>query len=195
MAAYHPTCILRKFVSSWREVGMPAEQKPNNLGPLPQVPPSSARLPEAPQPFEHVISLGSSCAVSLFLRQQRLRVYAGPFDWTFSSTRMVAACLDDDFACFLDPAQYAPLRQQQTASHVMAVVSQAAALRIQVRASAAEPGGAPALQRDDRTQCYLQPPLPARARRPRALPPVRRAPAHARTPLPTHAARRTAARL
>ena len=83
---------------------MPAEQKPSSLGP---------RLPEAPQPFEHVISLGSSCAVSLFLRQQRLRVLAGPFDWTFSSVRMVAACLDDDFACFLDPAQYAPLRQQQ----------------------------------------------------------------------------------
>ena len=90
---------------------------PSSLGPHPQVPPSSAsgaaRLPEAPQPFEHVISLGSSCAISLFLRQQRLRVHAGPFDWIFSSARMVAACLDDDFAYFLDPAQYAPLPQQQ----------------------------------------------------------------------------------
>ena len=90
---------------------------PSSLGPHPQVPPSSAsgaaRLPEARQPFEHVISLGSSCAIALFLRQQRLRVHAGPFDWIFSSARMVAACLDDDFACFLDPAQYAPLPQQQ----------------------------------------------------------------------------------
>ena len=80
---------------------------PSSLGPHPQVPPI-----EAPQPFEHVISLGSSCAISLFLRQQRLRVHAGPFDWIFSSARMVAACLDDDFACFLDPAQYAPMPQQ-----------------------------------------------------------------------------------
>ena len=105
-----------------------AEPTPSSPGPHPQVPPSAARLsesprapgaarlPEASQPFEHVISLGSSCAISLFLRQQRLRVHAGPFDWIFSSARMVAACLDDDFACFLDPAQYAPLPQQPEAA-------------------------------------------------------------------------------
>lgn len=57
----------------------------------------------------YALSLGSLCAAAKFLQQQGLRAHAGPFDWVFSSPEMVAHCLDDDFAAFLDRTQYVPI--------------------------------------------------------------------------------------
>ena len=57
----------------------------------------------------YALSLGSLCAAAKFLQQHQLRVHAGPLDWVFSSPEMVAHCLDDDFAAFLDRAQYVPI--------------------------------------------------------------------------------------
>lgn len=53
---------------------------------------------------EHV-SLGTFCHTAAGLRDAGLRRWSGPFDWIFSSPAMAAACLDDDFAALLDPAQ------------------------------------------------------------------------------------------
>ena len=53
---------------------------------------------------EHV-SLGTFCHTAAALRDAGLRRWSGPFDWIFSCPAMAAACLDDDFAALLDPAQ------------------------------------------------------------------------------------------
>jgi len=53
------------------------------------------------EPFQHVVSLGPRCtnASSVYKAQ---RGYAGPFDWIFSSARMVTDCVRDRFDSFLD---------------------------------------------------------------------------------------------
>lgn len=57
-------------------------------------------------PVEHV-ALGTFCHVASALRDAGLRRWTGPFDWIFSTPAMISACLADDFAAFLDPAQLA----------------------------------------------------------------------------------------
>jgi hypothetical protein len=63
----------------------------------------------APKPLPAIVSLGTHCFTSGLLRRWGLRSYAGPFDWVFSSAAMVAHCIEDDFATFLDPAQFRPV--------------------------------------------------------------------------------------
>jgi len=65
----------------------------------------------------HVLSLGSSCFPAAYLRDRQLRCYAGPFDWIFSSPRVVSSCLQDDFESFLDTAQYRDCGQAGRAGH------------------------------------------------------------------------------
>jgi hypothetical protein len=57
-------------------------------------------------PFIHVASLGSHCYASTVLKTMGLKRYSLPFDWIFSSLPMVAHCIEDEFATFLDPTQY-----------------------------------------------------------------------------------------
>lgn len=59
-----------------------------------------------PSPVEHV-ALGTFCHVASALRDAGLRRWTGPFDWIFSTPAMISACLADDFAALLDPAQLA----------------------------------------------------------------------------------------
>ena len=63
----------------------------------------------SPDATAFTLSLGSLCAAAKFLQRHQLRAHAGPFDWVFSSPEMVAHCLDDDFAAFLDRTQYVPI--------------------------------------------------------------------------------------
>jgi len=56
-----------------------------------------------------VVSLGTRCFTSEFLKRQRLREWAGPFDWIFSNVAMIEHCVRDDFATFLDRALYRPV--------------------------------------------------------------------------------------
>eukprot|EP00930_Biecheleria_cincta_P015022 TRINITY_DN12673_c0_g1_i1.p1 TRINITY_DN12673_c0_g1~~TRINITY_DN12673_c0_g1_i1.p1 ORF type:complete len:541 (-),score=69.04 TRINITY_DN12673_c0_g1_i1:70-1692(-) len=60
---------------------------------------------QSPQTIRHLVSLGPRCtnASSVYKAQ---RCYAGPFDWIFSSPRMVLDCIRDDFASFLDRSAY-----------------------------------------------------------------------------------------
>ena len=66
-------------------------------------------------PFAHVASLGTDCYASSTLKHMKLKRYSLPFDWIFSGLSMVAHCIEDGFATFLDPSQFhtvpAPLRR------------------------------------------------------------------------------------
>lgn len=58
--------------------------------------------PRETQPVKHVISLGCRCSQASVYRAFGHRRYACPFDWIFSSPKMVIHCLQDDFKQFLD---------------------------------------------------------------------------------------------
>lgn len=66
--------------------------------------------------FGHVVPLGSFCHAAMALKRTGLRSWAGPFDWIFSSFGMVAHCIEDDFATFLDAGQYrsVPVEERHT---------------------------------------------------------------------------------
>jgi hypothetical protein len=59
--------------------------------------------------YRAVTSIGSQCLTSVMLQKAGLKRFSGPFDWIFSNLRMVADCIDDDFAAFLDRDQYRPI--------------------------------------------------------------------------------------
>jgi len=61
---------------------------------------------ESREPFKHVISLGCRCSQAGTFKYLNQRRYACPFDWIFSSTKMVLHCLRDDFKTFLDRDKY-----------------------------------------------------------------------------------------
>lgn len=67
-----------------------------------------------PSPMAHV-ALGTFCHVASALRDTGLRRWTGPFDWIFSTPAMISACLADDFAAFLDPAQLASVAPAELA--------------------------------------------------------------------------------
>lgn len=59
--------------------------------------------------FDHGVSLGSFCHTAMALKRAGIRRSAAPFDWLFSRPDMVASCIEDDFARFLDPHEYIPV--------------------------------------------------------------------------------------
>lgn len=63
-----------------------------------------------------VISAGSHCYPAWLLDRMGLRDAAYPFDWLWSDARMVADCLDDGFASFLDQEQHAVV-DNRTSTH------------------------------------------------------------------------------
>lgn len=68
-------------------------------------------------PFAHVLSFGSCCLVARILRDIGLRLYAGPFDWIYSSAQMVRHCISDDFSTFLDLDQLIGLPPDKARVH------------------------------------------------------------------------------
>ncbi len=54
-----------------------------------------------------VVSLGTHCYTAALLKSAALKTASYPFDWVFGSPEMVAHCLRDDFATFLDRRYYA----------------------------------------------------------------------------------------
>jgi hypothetical protein len=65
------------------------------------------------QPVAHLASLGSFCLPSLISRNNGLRRYSLPFDWIFSTPKMVRDCLADDFAAFLDRSYYRSISHER----------------------------------------------------------------------------------
>ena len=92
--------MLRNFVASdeFRRRRTPAD--------LLQLFQTEPKSPDAAPPFAHVASLGSHCYASTVLKTMGLKRYSLPFDWIFSSLPMVIHCIEDEFATFLDPAEY-----------------------------------------------------------------------------------------
>jgi hypothetical protein len=56
-----------------------------------------------------IVSLGSTCYTAYLLQGSGIKHASYPFDWIFSSPRMVADCLDEDFAKFLHREFYEPV--------------------------------------------------------------------------------------
>lgn len=55
---------------------------------------------------KRVVSLGSLCLTSKLLQSMDMKTESYPFDWIFSNPKMIAHCLNDDFATFLDRSYY-----------------------------------------------------------------------------------------
>eukprot|EP00928_Gymnodinium_smaydae_P030536 TRINITY_DN22685_c0_g1_i1.p1 TRINITY_DN22685_c0_g1~~TRINITY_DN22685_c0_g1_i1.p1 ORF type:complete len:649 (+),score=90.07 TRINITY_DN22685_c0_g1_i1:38-1984(+) len=71
----------------------------SELGPGRPIPSSLTSSPITR--FQHHISLGPRCTNTSSVYKAQ-RKYAGPFDWIFSSPRIVVDCLRDGFASYLD---------------------------------------------------------------------------------------------
>jgi hypothetical protein len=60
-----------------------------------------------------IVSLGTHCYTAALLKSAGLKTASYPFDWVFGAPEMVAHCLEDDFAAFLDPRYYAYVPPEQ----------------------------------------------------------------------------------
>lgn len=69
------------------------------------------------EPFQHVISVGTSCYTAWLTKAINLRRASCPFDWIFSHPAMVADMLEDRFARFLDPSEHVPTPRLAIDSH------------------------------------------------------------------------------
>ena len=76
----------------------------------------SAADAEAP-PMRHAVGLGTHCYAAWLLQDMHLRRYSSPFDWLFSSPRLVEHCLQDDCATLLDRAHHEAHGPHQQARH------------------------------------------------------------------------------
>lgn len=54
----------------------------------------------------NIISIGSHCITSSVLKKNGLKRWSGPFDWIFSNIPMIAHCISDEFATFLDKSHH-----------------------------------------------------------------------------------------
>lgn len=63
--------------------------------------------------FSQAISFGCCCHAAKVLRDIEYRAFSGPFDWIFSSPKIVTHMLQDDFGLFLDVSQYQPVPVEQ----------------------------------------------------------------------------------
>ena len=68
-----------------------------------------ATPPPGQIPVTNVVSVGTHCLTAVMLKKIGLKAYSTPFDWIFSSIPMVAHCISDDFAHFLDKRHFSPI--------------------------------------------------------------------------------------
>ncbi|WP_429447403.1 DUF1796 family putative cysteine peptidase [Paraburkholderia sp. WC7.3g] len=62
-----------------------------------------------PRYFDNIVSLGTHCYTSTFLKRFGLKKFSSAFDWTFASPSMIAHAVEDNFQTFLDRQYYAPV--------------------------------------------------------------------------------------
>mmetsp|Transcript_93174 Transcript_93174/g.301251 ORF Transcript_93174/g.301251 Transcript_93174/m.301251 type:complete len:347 (+) Transcript_93174:64-1104(+) len=67
--------------------------------------------------FQAVVSLGSICLTARFLESHGVRKQKFPFDWIYSSARLVRHCLADDFRQFLNEGQLQTWRTKRGTGH------------------------------------------------------------------------------
>lgn len=53
------------------------------------------------KPIQHIVSLGTHCLSSYFLKFFGLKTYSLPFDWLFTSPEMIIDCISNNFDFFL----------------------------------------------------------------------------------------------
>jgi len=70
---------------------------------------SGAAPKHGAQSIDSIVSLGTHCYTSAFLKRFQHKPFSSVFDWIFSSPSMIAHALDDDFATFLDSSHYLPV--------------------------------------------------------------------------------------
>jgi energy-coupling factor transporter ATP-binding protein EcfA2 len=63
----------------------------------------------APKYYDHIVSLGTHCYTSSFLKRFQLKRFSSAFDWIFSNPSMIAHAINDNFETFLDRQHYAPV--------------------------------------------------------------------------------------
>jgi hypothetical protein len=56
--------------------------------------------------IDHVCSLGRMCFSSNLIKRNKLKRESYPFDWIFSTPKMIMNCIEDDFNRFLDKKSY-----------------------------------------------------------------------------------------
>ena len=66
--------------------------------------------------YDRIVSLGSFCHLASHLKKREARTCSYPFDWALTSPAVIADCLRDDFARFLDPAEHEACAQH-TSNH------------------------------------------------------------------------------
>ena len=69
--------------------------------------------------FKYVISFGTFCITSMILKKLKFKQFSCPFDWVFSSTKMIADCLEDNFTKFLDKKYYIPNKKKRGCGHTI----------------------------------------------------------------------------
>jgi hypothetical protein len=52
--------------------------------------------------INHICGLGSLCHTAVFIKRNKFRTCAYPFDWAFSNPDIIQKCLQDDFNTFLN---------------------------------------------------------------------------------------------
>ncbi len=59
--------------------------------------------------YSLIISLGTHCFTSFLMKYSGLKTQSYPFDWIFSSTKMVTHCINDDFDIFMNDSFHEPV--------------------------------------------------------------------------------------
>lgn len=56
--------------------------------------------------INYVCSLGKMCHSATLIKRNNFKFCSFPFDWVFSSPKVVISCLKDRFKSFLDKSNY-----------------------------------------------------------------------------------------
>jgi hypothetical protein len=62
--------------------------------------------------INYVCSLGSTCHIASFLKENKFKITSYPFDWIFSNPTNVINCIKDNFKIFLDKSYYINIEEK-----------------------------------------------------------------------------------
>lgn len=69
------------------------------------------------EPIKEIISLGENCNSAWYIKASGLKKASYPFDWIYSSPKIVAHCIQDNFNMFLDKKFIFKTRSGNSAGH------------------------------------------------------------------------------
>jgi hypothetical protein len=62
--------------------------------------------------INYICSLGTLCHPAVVMKNKKLKLASYPFDWVFSSPKIIIDCLEDDFKKFLDKTNYVNIKNK-----------------------------------------------------------------------------------